>query len=160
MEAGDDGQRLVGFNDKHQGVGKAAEQGATHILVDHWELARICANGLDYGFNRGAKTPAQARNLIFVPVLRIDQLGAGAWCENNRKNYGQRRSSSDFKAAHVMPSCRSWSRVARRLSSSACCAALSGSWPSSKLSQSCEINARRSDGDRRTSSSRVSNSMH
>jgi len=33
VEAGDDGQRLVGFDQKHKSVGKAAEQGAANAFV-------------------------------------------------------------------------------------------------------------------------------
>jgi len=101
----------------------------------------------------------QAGNLVLVPVLCVDQLGAGGEGEYNRIRYGQRCSNSAFKAAQVMPSRRSWSSVASRWSSSARCAAVRGSWSSSRLSQSCEINVRRSGGVRRTSSSWVSKSM-
>ena len=44
MKAGDDGQRLVGFDDEHQSVGKAAEQGAADVLVDYKKLAGIGAH--------------------------------------------------------------------------------------------------------------------
>jgi hypothetical protein len=80
-------------------------------------------------------------------------------CSIHRQPAGQRRSSSAFNASQVMPSRRSSSSEARRPSSSALCAAVRGRCSSSRLSQSCEINARRSGGVRRTSSSLVSSSM-
>jgi hypothetical protein len=160
VKAGDDGQRSVGLDNKLQSEGKVAEEGAADGFVDDRKLPGISAHGLDYRFNRRPETSAQAGNLVLVPILRIDQLGAGGPSENNRIRYGQRCSSSAFKAAQVIPPRRSWSSVARRLSSSACCVAVRGRWLSSKLSQSCEISARRSGGVRRTSSSWESNSMH
>jgi len=160
VETRDDGQRFIRFDNKHERVGKAAEQGAVQVLVDHGKLAWGGAHSLDYGVNRCAETPAQAGSLVLIPVLRVDQLGAGARCKDYRIHYGQRCSSSAFNAAQVMPFCRSWSTVARRLSSSARCAVVRGRWSSSKLSQSCEMSARRSGGVSRTSSSWVSNSMH
>ena len=155
----DDGQHFVGFNDKHERVRKATKQSAADAFVDDRELSGIGAHALDYVVDRRAEMSAQARSLVLVPVLRVNQLGAGGQGENNRIFYGQRCSSSAFKAVQLMPSGRSWSSVARRRSSSARCGAVKGSWPSSKLSQSCEISARRSGGVRRTSSSWVSKSI-
>ena len=127
VETGDDAQRFVGFDDEHQGVGEAAKQGATDALVDDGKLPWIGTHALDNGVNRRSETPAHARRLVLVPGLCVDQLGTGTWREDNRMHYGQRCSSSSFKAAQVMPSLRSRSSVARRLSSSARCAAVKGS---------------------------------
>ena len=118
VEAGDDRERFVSLDDEHQRVWKAAKQGAAHVLVDYWELAGSGAYALNHGFNRRAVTPTQSGSLVLIPVLRVDQLGAGARGKDNRMHYGQRSSSSVFKAAQVMPSRRSSSSVARQRSSS------------------------------------------
>jgi hypothetical protein len=76
METRDDGRRLVGLDDKHERVGKAAKQGPAHVLVDYGELTGSCNHALDYGVDRCAEPSAQARQLLFVPVLRFDQLGS------------------------------------------------------------------------------------
>jgi hypothetical protein len=160
VKAGDDSERFVSLDDEHERVGKAAKQGAAHVLVDYGELAGGGAHALNHCVNRRAETPAQTGSFILILILRVDQLGAGARGKDNRMHYGQRNSSSVFKAAQVMPSRRSSSSVARRRSSSPRCAAVRGRWLSSRLSQSCEINVRRSGGVRRTSSSWVRFSMH
>jgi hypothetical protein len=58
VEAGYDGQRFVGFDDKQQRVGKATKQGATDALVNNVELPRIGAHPLEHGVNRCAETSA------------------------------------------------------------------------------------------------------
>ena len=55
-----------------------------------------------------------------------------AWVKTTGRTYGQRRSSSVRSTSQVTPSARSWSRVARRRSSSACCAAVKGTCASSR----------------------------
>jgi hypothetical protein len=52
VETGNDGQRIVRLDDKHERVGKAAKQGAAHVLVDHGELPGTGAHALDHGVNR------------------------------------------------------------------------------------------------------------
>ncbi len=89
-----------------------------------------------------------AMRSIRMTVVRVTVWVRSAY-QDNRMRYGQRCSSSAFKAAQVTPSRRSWSSEARRWSSSARCAAVSGRWSSSRLSQSCEMSARRSGGVRR-----------
>jgi len=44
--------------------------------VDYGELTGSCNHALDYGVDRCAEPSAQARQLLFVPVLRFDQLGS------------------------------------------------------------------------------------
>ena len=107
VEAGDNGQRVVGFDNEHERVGKAAKQGAAHIPVDHGELPGARAHALDHGVNCLAETSAQAGGFVLVPVLRVDQFRAGRSGEDNRMHYGQRRSRSAFNASQVMPSRRS-----------------------------------------------------
>jgi len=72
VKTGDNGQRFVGFDDGHQSIGKAAEQGAADALVDDSKLPGIGAHALNYGVNRRAKTPAQAGSLVLIPILRVD----------------------------------------------------------------------------------------
>jgi hypothetical protein len=107
--------------------------------------------------NRFAEMPAKSWGFAFAPVLRFDHFPSRRRSESNAEHYGQRCSSSAFRAAHVTPFCRSCE--ARRRSSSACCAGVNGSGSCSRLSQSCAISASRSVGDNRTISSRVSSSM-
>lgn len=82
METGDDGERFISLDDEHERVGKAMEQGAADDLVDDGKLPGIGAHALDHGFNLRPETPAQTGNLVLVPALRVDQLGAGAWGED------------------------------------------------------------------------------
>ena len=159
VETGDNSQRFVGFDDEHQSIREAPEQGAADVLVDNRKLAGIGAHALNDSVNHRAETSAQAGSLVLVPVRRVDHLGASGQGENNGIPYGQRCSSSAFNAAHVMPSHRSSSRELRRRSSSACCALVNGSCSCSRLSQSCAISERRSGGDKRTISSGVSSSI-
>jgi len=77
VETGDDGQRFVGFDDKHQRVGKVAQQSTANAFVDDRKLPGIGAHALDYGIDRRAEISAQAGSLVLVPVLRVDQLRAG-----------------------------------------------------------------------------------
>jgi hypothetical protein len=79
--------------------------------------------------------------------------------EDNRIHYGQRRSSSAFRDAHVTPLRLSSSSELRRCSSSASWALVKGSCSCSRLSQSCAMSARRSGGVKRTISSGVSGSV-
>ena len=61
VETGDDGQRFVGFDDKHQRVGKVAQQSTANAFVDDRKLPGIGAHALDYGIDRRAEISAQAR---------------------------------------------------------------------------------------------------
>ena len=56
VETCDNGQRSVGFDDEHQSIGKAADQGAADALVDDGELPGIGAHTLDDGVNRRAES--------------------------------------------------------------------------------------------------------
>jgi hypothetical protein len=160
VETGDDGQRFVSLDHEHKRVGKAAEQGAAHTLVNHRELGGVALmRSTTVSTAARKRRPKPEASFSYQRCASISSARA-RWVKGNRKYYGQRCSSSAFKAAQVMPSRRSWSSVARRLSSSVRCAVVRGSWSPSKLSQSCEIKVRRSGGVRRASSSWVSNSMH
>ena len=72
METGNDGQRCVGFDDEHQSVRKAAEQGSADVLVDDRKLLGIGSHTLNHVANRRAEVPSQTGNLILVPGLRVD----------------------------------------------------------------------------------------
>ncbi len=87
METGNDGQRSVGFDDKDLSVRKAAEQGPADVLVDDRKLLGIGTPTLNHGANRRAEALAQTGNLILVPSLRIDQLGAGRQGKGNGIDY-------------------------------------------------------------------------
>jgi len=119
----------------------------------------VRTHALDHSVDLCAKATAESGRFRLVPVLRVYQFRAGSQGENNVEHYGQRCSSSAFNAAQVTHWRRSGPSDARRRSSSACCAGLSVTCWSSRLFHSCAISARRSAGDRRTISSRVSNSM-
>ena len=107
VETGDDGQSRVVINNEHHRIGEAPQQGTTNILVDDRKLPRIGTHALNHGVNRRAKKSAQTWSLVLVPILRFDQLATGRPGEYNGMRYGQRCSSSAFRAAHVMPSRRS-----------------------------------------------------
>lgn len=67
---------------KQERLGKAAEQGAANVLVDHGKLEWR-------SYARPRRQPprgtwAQPGILVLVPVLCGDQLGAGAWGEDSR----------------------------------------------------------------------------
>jgi len=106
-----------------------------------------------------AKTSSQADRFTLIPILRVSQLRPRGLSEDNRVRYGQRRSSSALSDAHVTPLRRSSSSEARRRSSSASCSPVKGICSCSRLSQSCAISAKRSEGVKRTISSGVSESM-
>jgi len=123
------------------------------------ETAGDCCSSVRPGRQSLGGNVALLRWLAFIPILRLDQFGAGGGRENDRICYGQRCSSSALRAAHVTPLRRSSSSKARRWSSSASCARIKGTSSCSRLSHSCAISARRSGGVNRPISSGVSNSM-
>jgi len=106
METGDNEQGFV-FPDEEQRVRKAAQKCAAHVLEHDRKLPGVGAEALDEGVNRLAEMSAESGGFAFVPVLRLDDFPARALSENNPEHYGQRSSSSAFKAAHVTPLCRS-----------------------------------------------------
>ena len=84
---------------------------------------------------------------------------ARAACVKNRIHYGQRRSSSAFRAVQVTPVRLSSSSETSLRSSSDSCERVNGRCSCSRLSQSCAIRAKRSGAVRRTISSGVGTSM-
>jgi hypothetical protein len=61
VETGDDCRRLLGFDDKHQRVGKVAEQSASNAFVDDRKLAGIGADSLDRRGNVGPDLEPRSR---------------------------------------------------------------------------------------------------
>jgi hypothetical protein len=58
MKAGDDGQRLIRFDDEKQRVRESAQKSAAHILEHHRKLARILAHALNEHVYGLSKAPA------------------------------------------------------------------------------------------------------
>lgn len=77
MKTGDYSDRLVILDNEHERVGKAPEQGAADIPVDHGKLKGSGAHALGYDVHCRTKTSAQSGSFILVPVLRVDQFGTG-----------------------------------------------------------------------------------
>lgn len=76
-------------------------------LEDKWELPGAGADSLNRAVDFLTETPAHTRSFAFILLLCFDKLGARRLGEDDRKHYGQRCSSSAFRAAHVTPFCRS-----------------------------------------------------
>ena len=91
METGNDGQRCVGFDDEHQSVRKAAEQGPADVLVDDRKLLGIGSHTLDHVANRRAEVPPQTGNcaVYIPPFAKSAKDGApGRQGEGNGIGYG------------------------------------------------------------------------
>jgi hypothetical protein len=88
VETGDDSQRSVGFDDEQQSVRETAEQGAADALVDDRKLLGLALIRWTTVPTAARKWPAQTGNLFLVPVLSVDQLGAGRQGEGNGVGYG------------------------------------------------------------------------
>jgi len=58
MEAGDDKQGVVFFNEEKEGVGKTPQERASHGLEDEVELPWISAHALDHCINFLTEAPA------------------------------------------------------------------------------------------------------
>ena len=84
MEAGDNQHGTVIFGHEKQRVGEATQGRAPHILENHRELPGIIAHAFDQGVHRLSETPSQASYFPFVPVLRLNQLGAAGLGEEDR----------------------------------------------------------------------------
>ena len=84
MEGRDHGQHSIRFDDEHQSIREAAQQGAADVPVNDRKLPGIGAHALDRGVNRRAETQAQAGALVLIPILRVDQLGASCEGKDNR----------------------------------------------------------------------------
>jgi hypothetical protein len=84
VEAGDDRQRFIRFEDEHQSVGITAQQGAPNAFVDHGKLPGIGHHPLNHGVDGGAETPAQSGGLVLEPILRFDDLSAGGLGKDHR----------------------------------------------------------------------------
>jgi hypothetical protein len=91
METGNDGQRCVGFDDEHQCVRKAAEQGSADVLMDDRKLLGIGSHTLDHVANRRAEVPPQTGNcaVYIPPFAKSAKDGApGRQGEGNGIGYG------------------------------------------------------------------------
>jgi len=83
MKAGNHDQ-LVIFDNKKQGIRETAQECAADILKYDRELPGVIAHPIYQGFNRLAKTAAQAGDFAFIPILRLEQFLPGCLSEDNR----------------------------------------------------------------------------
>jgi len=93
MKASDHNQQ-VRFNSKEETVREFAEAAAVDIFQGKGELIRILADPRHQRFKLSPKAHPQARLLLFIPVLRFDDLGPRRWRENNLYYFAERWASS------------------------------------------------------------------
>lgn len=84
VETGNDGQRLIRIDHKHESVGKPPQQSTADVFVYDRELPGIGNHAFDHGVSDGTEASAQTTGLVLVPVLRVNQLEAGNAGEDNR----------------------------------------------------------------------------
>jgi hypothetical protein len=155
VKAGNDGDGVLA-NDKEQRVGKAMNQGATHVTKHEGIVQCVVGKALYDVRKLGTEPAAKADTPRFVPVLRGDDVRSRRRREDDREPYGQRRASSALSLSQGKACERSSSSVARRRSSSACWAGGSATSASDRLSHNRSMRRRRSRGESRAMSSEVS----
>ena len=69
---------------EEQPVGKLPDAGAAQRLEHRRELQRVAGHAANGVIDFAAEAPAQARRFGFIPVLRLDHLGAGGLGEDDR----------------------------------------------------------------------------
>jgi len=145
--------QYVNFDAIEQTVRKFAQPCAMQIFKNDRELMRIFQQTENRSLNFFAKAHPKAGAPALVPILGLHEFSPRGRRKDYLHRYGRRRANSARNCSQVTDWARSWSRVAKRLASSACCACGSGISVSARLSQSWPIKARRSSGLSRASSS-------
>jgi hypothetical protein len=76
-----DHQQDVGSDDKKQRIRKYLKPSAVDILEYSGKLPRVAGDESHRTVDLGAKAATKASGFAFIPILRVDQLGACCQCE-------------------------------------------------------------------------------